>query len=80
MKSDQTISVSDFKAKALQLLDDVARSGRELIITRRGKPLARVSPYRSKQDERVAGSLADTLIFEGDIISPMGPDDWEAAK
>lgn len=80
MKGEKTISVSEFKAKALRLLEDVARSGRNLIITKRGKPLARISPYHSKKEPRQAGSLAGMLIAEDDIITPFGPDDWEAAK
>jgi prevent-host-death family protein len=42
----KTISATEFKAKCLQLLDDVQRSGEDLVISKRGKPVARVVPER----------------------------------
>lgn len=38
----KTITATEFKAKCLQLLDEVQRSGQDLVISKRGKPVARV--------------------------------------
>jgi prevent-host-death family protein len=39
-----TVSVTEFKAQCLSLLDDVAERGGAITITKRGRPLAQVSP------------------------------------
>lgn len=40
----RTIKASEFKAKCLALLDDVAEKRETLIVTKRGKPVARIVP------------------------------------
>lgn len=42
--SEGTLSVSEFKAKCLRLLDEVAAEGGALIVTKRGRPIVRVTP------------------------------------
>jgi prevent-host-death family protein len=42
----RTICASEFKAKCLKLMDQVAATGDTLVITKRGKPVARVLPAR----------------------------------
>ena len=44
----RTIKASEFKATCLKLMDDVADSGEEIIITKNGRPVSRLVPYRSK--------------------------------
>ena len=44
----RTIKATEFKAKCLKLLDEVAESGEEIVITKNGKPVARLLPYREK--------------------------------
>ena len=46
--SPRTIKASEFKAKCLQLMDEVAESGEEIVITKFGKPVARLGPLRQK--------------------------------
>ena len=76
----KTMSISKFKANALRVIDEVARTQESVVITKRGKPLAEVMPYRSQRTTAVAGKLAHTLVFEGDIITPLGSELWEAAR
>ena len=40
--------VTEFRAKCLGLMDEVAESGREIVITKRGRPVARLVPYRRR--------------------------------
>ena len=44
----RTIKASEFKAKCLKLMDEVAESGEEIVITKNGRPTARLVAYRQK--------------------------------
>ena len=72
----RTIKASEFKAKCLKLMDEVAESGEEIVITKNGRPVARLVRYRAKPAKWFG---ADEGIIEilGDIISPMDVE-WEA--
>ena len=76
----KTMGISQFKAHALKILADVAKSQESIIITRRGKPLARIIPYRSSDMNPEPGKLAEYLVFEKDIITPLDEQMWDAAK
>jgi len=76
----KTMAISKFKAYALKSLDQVAKTQESIVITKRGKPLAEVVPFRKSYKNPVPGKLADTLVFEKDIVSPLGEDMWDACK
>ena len=42
--NSRTITASEFRAKCLQLMDEVATTGEEIVITKRGRPVCRLSP------------------------------------
>ena len=70
------ISASQFKARCLALLDEVAESGAELIVTKRGEPVARIGPVDP------AASLvgtAEQLVDDEELIAPIG-DAWDAER
>ena len=75
----KTMAVSEFKARALRTLDDVASSREDVLITKRGRPLARVVPVDDSEKVQ-PGRLAAALVFEEDIVSPLGDESWEAAR
>ena len=63
----RTITATEFKAKCLQLLDEVQRSGQDLVISKRGKPVARlVAETQSKPWLALRG----TGDFTGDPFEP----------
>ena len=70
----RTIKASEFKAKCLQLMDDVADSGIEIVITKHGKPVSRLSPYR-EPSRALFGAGKGKIQIIGDIVSPM-PAHW----
>lgn len=76
----QVMGISEFKAHALNVLDQVAKSKNPVIVTKRGKPLAQILPYQADQVDHRPGKLADTLVFEKDIVSPLGEEMWDACK
>ena len=42
----RTVKASEFKANCLKLMDEVAESGEEIVITKNGRPVSRLLPYR----------------------------------
>ena len=70
----RVIKASEFKAKCLQLMDEVAASGEEIIITKRGRPVSRLTPYRQKS-KMAFGRNRDNIRSLKDIVEPM-PADW----
>jgi antitoxin (DNA-binding transcriptional repressor) of toxin-antitoxin stability system len=55
-------------------MDEVAASGREIVITKNGRPVSRLVPYREKP-RMPFGRNRDKIRVLGDIVSPM-PADW----
>ena len=62
----KTIGVTKFKEQCLALLDQLEPEG--LVVTKRGKPVARVIPYDS-QDAELIGSLRDKIVVRGNIFT-----------
>ncbi len=62
----KVIGAAKFKEQCLALLDDLGNDG--LIITKRGRPVARVLPLE-RQDAELIGSLRDKVEIRGDILS-----------
>ena len=76
----KTMAISEFKTHALRVLNEVAKSQETIIITKRGKPLVQVVPHRQSEMKPTPGKLADTFVFEKDIITPLGEGLWEACQ
>jgi len=74
-KGSQTIPAGEFKTHCLQLLDEVARTGNSFIVTKRGRPVARVTPVAGQEPASLAGSILE----EGDLISPIG-ETWDSDR
>lgn len=70
----KTMSITDFKAHALQVIGQVSECKEAVVVTKRGKPVAGVVPY--SEPKPVEGRLAEALVFEGDIVAPLGGDMW----
>jgi len=72
-----TVPAGEFKAKCLKLLDQVAEKHESLIVTKRGKPLAKVVPIR--ENKTIFGAMKGSGVILGDIISPLDVE-WDAMK
>ena len=70
---ERRIAAGEFKAKCLALLDEVALTGQDIVVTKRGKPVAKITPL----DEEKAPSLRGSVLWEKDVLSPVG-DPWDA--
>jgi prevent-host-death family protein len=73
------MSVSEFKAHALRVIEDIAETREQVTITKRGKPIATVIPYPGQPGKPKPGKLAQYLLYEKDIVAPLGEDLWEAS-
>lgn len=74
----ETVSISQFKARCLGLIDQVKRTGQPIMVTRRGEPMATVCPPEpSELEASWLGSAATTGRITGDLIEPVTTDDWE---
>ena len=72
----KTVQATKFKAQCLAMLDNVANTHETLIITKHGKPVAKILPFDSEKDLS-ATPLKGLATFVGDIISPID-EEWEA--
>lgn len=70
------ISAAEFKAQCLKLMDNVADDRLEIVITKRGQPVAKLVPYEDTAPS-VWGFMAGTAMIHGDILdAPV--EDWDA--
>ncbi len=78
----ETVPISQFKARCLAILARVKRTGRPILVTRFGEPVAEVvPPAASRRSRRWLGSMKGTARVVGDIISPASDEkDWEVLR
>jgi prevent-host-death family protein len=63
-----SVAAGEFKAKCLEILDRVARDGSAYVVTKRGRPVAKVIPVEAARPTRIRGSVR----YLGDIVGPIG--------
>ena len=74
-----TLGATEFKATCLQVLERVRRTGEEVTITKRGKPVARLVPASAEADQYPQHGLRGTVEILSDIIEPAVPrEQWHA--
>ncbi len=74
----KTMSAAEFKAKCLDVLDQVAARHEPVVVTKRGKPVAQVVPI-VKRPKQLWGAMKGEIQIRGDIVSPLDVA-WEAMK
>jgi prevent-host-death family protein len=76
----RTVSASTFKAQCLALMDEVERTGEELLITKHGKVVARLAPV-TDAPQSFLGWMAGTVTLADDLILPDPEDEgaWDEA-
>lgn len=72
----RVIKASEFKAKCLKLMDQVAETGQEIVVTKNGRPVSRLVPYRTKPSTFFGRDRGRIRIL-GDIVEPVDVE-WEA--
>ena len=74
------ITATEFKATCLKLMDEVARTHETIIVTKRGKPVAKLVPVEPEEERSWFGYMAGTARITGDIMAPIEGEDWEACQ
>lgn len=78
-KSTAPIPVTQFKAHCLELVETVHRKRTSVIISKHGKPVAKLVPIDSEPVPSLYGSMKGTVHEIGDIVSPIDVE-WDAAR
>lgn len=71
------VSAAEFKTHCLQLMDRVQQERTEVVVTRYGRPVARLVPYEAEEAVSPFGVLRGTVTYHGDVVAPTG-EAWEA--
>jgi prevent-host-death family protein len=76
----KTIPAARFKAGCLKIMDEVKARREPVLITKKGKPVARLVPV-DEPAGAVFGCLAGELEISGDILSPVvTPSAWKGSR
>jgi prevent-host-death family protein len=74
------VAAGSFKAKCLAIMDEVQAKRETVVITKHGKPVAKLVPVNDEQDD-IYNFLADKGAITGDVISPaLSPKEWGDLK
>lgn len=80
--TQKTVSATQFKSACLKLIDAMQRDHEQVVVTRHGKPVAKLVPVET-DEERLSlfGVMQDTIHYEDDLIEPVAdPSEWEALR
>ena len=76
----KTLPAGEFKARCLAVMEEVRKNREPVLITRRGKPVAKLVPA-DKTREELIGRLEGVILITGDVESPIEPlDAWESLR
>lgn len=73
----KSIPAGEFKARCLQVMDEVQRQGEPVVVTKRGKPVVKLVPA-GRPAREIFDCLKGQFEIVGDIVGPITPGaDWE---
>lgn len=76
----KTLAAGKFKTNCLAIMDEVKAKREPVLITKRGKPVAMLTPVEETKDP-IFGFYKDKITITGDIVSPIVPlEDWDCLK
>ncbi len=75
-----TMQASEFKAKCLALMDQVAKTGETIVVTKNGKPVAELRPHRPPRARSLIGLHKGQIQIQGDIVAPVASKLWESLR
>ena len=74
----KTITAGEFRSRCLPLMDEVCSTHEPIVITKRGKPVAKLVPANDGEKDEFIGRLKEKFKIVGDIESPVEPPEaWE---
>ena len=76
----KTMAAGSFKAKCLTVMDEVQAKREAVVITKRGKPVAKLVPVNAETDE-IYNFMAGKGTVTGDVVSPaISAGEWGELK
>ena len=75
----KTMKASEFKARCLALMDEVAGGSEPVLITKNGKPVAELHAHGGRSAKSPTGLHRGRVRIKGDIVAPLGAK-WEALE
>ena len=76
----QTMQASQFKARCLALMDEIAKTGESILITKHGKPIAELKAHQAPRAASLMDIHKEKIEILGDIIAPAFEGEWDALK
>ena len=73
------IAAGEFKARCLELMRHVQKFHEEIVITKFGKPVAKLTPIDDAAPKSLYGYMKDSITISGDIVEPIG-ETWNAEE
>ena len=70
MKTPKTVPATQFKTHCLALLEEVRETRQPLLVTRHGKPVVEIAPYKPN-NVATANPLQGSVVFQDDLIAPI---------
>lgn len=77
MNTCKTVPAGEFKQKCLALMNEVSSRGIELVITKHGTPICKLTALPEVSERPRFGWLKGSVVVHGDLTKPVG-DEWEA--
>jgi prevent-host-death family protein len=72
----KTMAAGEFKVHCLKVMDEVQAKRQAVLITKRGKPVAKLVPVEQKKDD-IFGFFKGKIKINGDVVSPaFSPEEW----
>jgi prevent-host-death family protein len=76
---ESTLGASEFKARCLRLLEEVAEHGHSIVVTKRGRPIARLMPVSAPR-KSLRGNWKGRVKIKGDIVRFNVADEWDSIR
>jgi prevent-host-death family protein len=77
----RSMPAGEFKAKCLALMDEIQSGGESIVVTKRGKPVVRVTPLEPAplvEKRPTFGAMRGMAVIAGDIVaSPFSDEEWK---
>lgn len=72
----KTMKASEFKARCLKVMDEVAATGEAVVLTKHGVPIAQLVPATNKP-KKIFGAMKESIEIKGNIMAPLDVE-WDA--
>lgn len=80
--TEKTVTATRFKSDCLKLIDAMNRDRKPVIVTRHGKPVAKMMPVETTEAvPALVGSMKGTVLRFDDPFEPaLSPNEWDAVR